>query len=228
MVENRQRPDVPVAHANEAEHRRQLAIRANAAISKEAIGVDVQAWDADLDAIAALAKTDGNFIVGNGTAWVAESGATARTSLGLGTAAVQNYQEGTWTPALTFATPGDLSVVYTIRDGTFTKVGRLVTATFNVATSTFTHTTASGNLQLTGLPFAAANVANRLYWGTMPDFQGITLASYTQFGPRAEPNAALLQFSASAQGQNTTTLTTTHLPTGGSVRLRGSITYEAV
>jgi hypothetical protein len=43
-----------------------------------------QPLDADLTAIAALANTDGNFIVGNGTAWVAESGATARTSLGLG------------------------------------------------------------------------------------------------------------------------------------------------
>ena len=49
------------------------------------IGTDVQAWDADLDAIAALDKTDSNIIVGNGTTWVAESGATARTSLGLGT-----------------------------------------------------------------------------------------------------------------------------------------------
>lgn len=45
------------------------------------IGTNVQAWDADLDAIAALAKTDGNIIVGNGSTWVAESGATARTSL---------------------------------------------------------------------------------------------------------------------------------------------------
>jgi len=43
-----------------------------------------QPLDADLTAIGALAKTDGNFIVGNGTTWVAESGATARTSLGLG------------------------------------------------------------------------------------------------------------------------------------------------
>ena len=50
-----------------------------------AIGTNVQAWDADLDAIAALAKSDGNFIVGNGTTWVAESGNTARTSLSLGT-----------------------------------------------------------------------------------------------------------------------------------------------
>ena len=50
-----------------------------------AIGTDVQAYDADLDAISALAKTDGGIIVGNGSAFVLESGATARTSLGLGT-----------------------------------------------------------------------------------------------------------------------------------------------
>ena len=50
-----------------------------------AIGTNVQAYDAELTAIAGLAVTDGNIIVGNGTTWVAESGATARTSLGLGT-----------------------------------------------------------------------------------------------------------------------------------------------
>jgi hypothetical protein len=42
-----------------------------------------QPIDSDLTDLAALAKTDGNVIVGNGSAWVAESGATARTSLGL-------------------------------------------------------------------------------------------------------------------------------------------------
>lgn len=49
-----------------------------------AIGSDVQAHDAQLDDIAALSVTDGNFIVADGLNWVAESGATARTSLGLG------------------------------------------------------------------------------------------------------------------------------------------------
>jgi hypothetical protein len=53
------------------------------------VGVDVQAYDADLTALGGLAKTDGNFIVGNGSTWVAESGATARTSLGLGSIATQ-------------------------------------------------------------------------------------------------------------------------------------------
>lgn len=46
------------------------------------IGTNVQAWDPDLDAIAALAKTDSNMIVGNGSTWVAESGAILRTSIG--------------------------------------------------------------------------------------------------------------------------------------------------
>jgi hypothetical protein len=49
------------------------------------IGVDVQAFDAQLADIAGLAVTDGNIIVGDGSNFVAESGATARTSLGLGT-----------------------------------------------------------------------------------------------------------------------------------------------
>ena len=55
-----------------------------------AIDTDVQAYDADLSAIAALSSADGNFIVGSATGWVAESGSTARTSLGLGTAATSD------------------------------------------------------------------------------------------------------------------------------------------
>ncbi len=64
-----------------------LSDLANASTSRTnlgvAIGSDVQAYDADLTALGGLAKSDGNIIVGNGSTWVAESGATARTSLGL-------------------------------------------------------------------------------------------------------------------------------------------------
>jgi len=49
------------------------------------IGVEVQAYDINLDQLAALNPTDSNFIVGNGSEWVVESGSTVRDSLGLGT-----------------------------------------------------------------------------------------------------------------------------------------------
>jgi len=55
----------------------------------------VQAYDAQLADIAGLATTDGGFIVGNGTNFVLESGATARTSLGLGSIAVLSAPSGT-------------------------------------------------------------------------------------------------------------------------------------
>ena len=47
-----------------------------------AIGTNVQAFDAQLTDIAGLTPTDSNFIVGDGSNFVLESGATARASLG--------------------------------------------------------------------------------------------------------------------------------------------------
>lgn len=44
-----------------------------------------QPLNSNLTAIAALSNSDGNFIVGSGSGWVAESGATVRSSLNLGT-----------------------------------------------------------------------------------------------------------------------------------------------
>ena len=55
-----------------------------------AIGTNVQAFDAQLSDIAGLTPTDSNFVVGDGSNFVTETGATARTSLGLGSVATQN------------------------------------------------------------------------------------------------------------------------------------------
>ena len=55
-----------------------------------AIGIDVQAYDAQLTDVAGLTPSDSYFIVGNGSNFVTESGSTARSSLGLGSIATQN------------------------------------------------------------------------------------------------------------------------------------------
>ena len=54
------------------------------------IGTDVQAYDAQLAAIAGLATTDSGVIVGNGSTFVLETGATLRTSLGVDPAGTDN------------------------------------------------------------------------------------------------------------------------------------------
>lgn len=64
------------------------------------IGVDVQAYSAALTAIGSLTASDNGFIVGNGSAFIIESGSTARTSLGLGTIAVQDANNVTITGGL--------------------------------------------------------------------------------------------------------------------------------
>lgn len=56
-----------------------------------------------------MAKADGNFIVANGTKWVAESGATARSSLSLGDSDTPTFGGLTITNAITeFSTDGTL------------------------------------------------------------------------------------------------------------------------
>src|ERR1700743_2562665 len=46
---------------------------------------------------------------------------------------LDDYEEGTWTPAFTFATPGNLSITYSLQSCYYTKIGRLVSVSFIIA-----------------------------------------------------------------------------------------------
>jgi hypothetical protein len=98
---------------------------ASAAAAQQAmdveVGVDVQAYDAQLADIAGLTPTDNGVVIGNGTNFVVESGATLKTSLGLtiGTD-VQAYDADTAKTdvAQTFTAP-QRGTVTTDNDGSF-------------------------------------------------------------------------------------------------------------
>lgn len=70
---------------------------------------------------------------------------------------LDDYEEGSWTMGLTFSTPGDLNVVYGAQTGRYTKAGRAFLYDGTVTTTTFTYTTATGTLRLTGLPIASGS-----------------------------------------------------------------------
>ena len=56
-----------------------------------------QPLDAELTALGGLSTGDSNFIVGNGSTWVVESGSTARASLGLGSlSTLSSINNGNW------------------------------------------------------------------------------------------------------------------------------------
>jgi hypothetical protein len=137
---------------------------------------------------------------------------------------LDDYEEGTWTPVVTFATPGNLSVAYTTQVGYYTKIGRMVLATNVIVTSTFTHTTASGICQVTGLPFTSITTTSFNAYGTIL-WQGITKANYTQWVAVVAPNSTTIIYFGSGSGQAVASLSTGDMPTGGTVVLNGTQTY---
>lgn len=99
--------------------------------------------------LAGLAKTDNNFIVGNGTAWVAESGVTARTSLG----AVGSVSAGD--SSVTIGGTADAPTVAVATNGvTFAKMQDISTDTLigrdTAATGDPEQITVGGGLEFTG------------------------------------------------------------------------------
>lgn len=135
---------------------------------------------------------------------------------------LDDYEEGSWTPVLTAATPGNLSVSYALQTGTYTKIGNMVAFKWAILTSAFTHTSASGNLMITGLPFVVSSFA------TAPvAFQGLNLdAGYTQVVTNmGEGSTTGMVFYRSGDNVGISTVQMSEVPTGGTVALRSSGVY---
>jgi hypothetical protein len=124
-----------------------------------AIGTNVQAWDANLDQIAALAPTDNNFIVGNGSAWTLETPAQALASLGVtATAAELNFVDGVTSaiqtqldskpPAANPSLSGTITITGGTQNWTVTASGANLTFAYNGVNRM--RLDGSGNLTVTG------------------------------------------------------------------------------
>ena len=65
---------------------------------------------------------------------------------------LDDYEEGTWTPAITYSSTS--TATYSNRSGYYTKVGNLITLTAFIS---FNESTSTGNVTITGLPFTASS-----------------------------------------------------------------------
>ena len=130
---------------------------------------------------------------------------------------LDDYEEGTWTPVLTFATPGDLSITYSNQAGKYTKIGRFVSVAFLIQTSSFTHSTASGVLTIIGFPFAVgAGLPHNI--GSL-HYAGVTKASYTSHVGVMIAGTSTMQTLSAGSGVATSQISAADMPSGGTVRL---------
>jgi hypothetical protein len=95
-----------------------------------------------------LRVTSSYLRMASGTGGIQFNGDTAAAN------ALDDYEEGTWTP--TYRQDGTANTAtYATRLGTYTKIGNLVTAFFDIDASSLT--AGSGNCQVAGLPFTVSN-----------------------------------------------------------------------
>ena len=176
------------------------AINANAARTSLglAIGTDVQAYNTGLQDISGLAKTNNNFIVGDGSNWVAESGATVRTSLGLGSMAVQD-SNAVSISAGTATLTSMSTVAATITGGTITGITDLAVADGGTGSSSLTLNSVligNGTSPLLAVaPSTAGNLltSNGTSWASSPPVAAVSSfsAGTTGFTPNTATSGAV-------------------------------------
>lgn len=147
--------------------------------------------------------------------------ATQNASAGANT--LDDYEEGSFTPTITFDTAGDLNVVYSTQTGFYTKIGRQVFFSINIQTSTFTHSTASGNLNIlwpSGPTCGTNNTPASVIW------QGIIGVGPDITAQVASGTSTTLNLLASSSGDNITVVSAGFMPSAGTVILRISGSFN--
>jgi hypothetical protein len=115
------------------------------------VGIGIITPAEKLDVVGNI-KLSGNVIPASGF------GIDFAATAGSGTSELlADYEEGTWTPVLEGEGSNPSSITYSQQSGIYTKVGNLVTASFNLYTSTIAG--GSGNVIIAGLPFACSSAS---------------------------------------------------------------------
>ena len=158
--------------------------------TNDKLGIGTASPAEKLDVVGKIKVSD-NIVIGT-----SGKGIDFSATSGTGTSELlDDYEEGTFTPDLTCATPGTLAVVYNTQRGRYQLVGNVCHVWINIQTDSVTLGTASGAVRITGLPFTSSLNGVESSMGAMM-FQGITKAGYTQFSPQVVWTTTYMQIVA--------------------------------
>ena len=140
--------------------------------------------------------------------------------------ALDDYEEGTFTPTATFETSDDGNKVYSSQGGTYTKIGRMVNCNMILAFSN--RGTGSGRLRFNGLPFTVGDTLSNTILeasATVSYFAGL-ISSVSGIHPAAVSGTDQIVFYAitGQYGASTSDFGYSHV--GNSFSIRMSITYN--
>ena len=110
--------------------------------------------------------------------------------------ALDDYEEGTWTPVLGGVSTDPTSVTYPVRVGTYTKIGNMVHASFYLEITA--HSGGVGDALIKGLPYVVSNYTGYDYAGGFAKSQIYSQGSYSggrnTFTISARKNNSYLMF----------------------------------
>ncbi len=154
-------------------------------LARSGAGDQFISGSADGDAILRCA-TSKKVMIGYGTTEIAQFNSSglkfkssgmgidfSETADGTGTMTselLDDYEEGTFTPTLTFSTPGTSSFSYSVNAGHYTKIGNLAYIRMEIRLNAFSKGTASGDLRVEGLPYTTKNLGNGQFVGSLATF----------------------------------------------------------
>ena len=129
---------------------------------------------------------------------------------------------GSWTPTIEFTSLGDLSVSYTTNSGAYTRIGDLVHVAWRITTSSFTYSTTSGNMRVTGLPYTSTSFSAQT--GSLA-FAGWDDAAFKDIVPVAIASSTSVRFLVSRSGSGIDEVAVADVASGGSVNMYASLIY---
>ena len=107
---------------------------------------------------------------------------------------LDDYEEGTWIPIISDTSLTDKDATYSIRKGTYVKIGKLVRCQFRLKITGFGTLTTTSGAYLIGMPFPAANVANTESPGYLGYGDGLAITALAHISGITTPNTTYFTF----------------------------------
>lgn len=134
---------------------------------------------------------------------------------------LDDYEEGEWTPTYN-ASGASPSVTYSTRQGRYRKIGNMVVVSWHLRASAYT--AGSGDLQITGLPFAASSEPSIGNFGVI-NFEQLNFSTgRTMAVAFIAQSQDYIFFQEQGDSVDVRTLQSADL-TGGIRMIRGTVTY---